>query len=50
MDLFINMDQSSCTWAGPEGAGALGSEHSHAGILVKIFGDTFGFDGPIFSN
>ncbi len=35
------------TW-GPEGAGALGSEHAHAGILVKIFGDTFGFDGPSF--
>jgi hypothetical protein len=29
---------------GPENAGALGSEHSHAGILVKIFGDTFQLD------
>jgi len=33
---------------GPENAGALGSEHSHAGILVKIFGDTFEFSGPAF--
>jgi len=45
--VFINMDQSSAP-GGPEGAGALGSEHAHAGILVKIFGDTFGFDGPSF--
>ncbi len=33
---------------GPENAGALGSDHAHASILVKIFGDTFGFDGPSF--
>jgi len=33
---------------GPENAGALGSAHSHAGILVKIFGDTFEFSGPAF--
>jgi len=32
----------------PENFGALGSEHSHAGILVKIFGDTFEFSGPAF--
>lgn len=33
---------------GPENAGALGSEHSHAGILVKIFGDTFDFSAPAY--
>jgi len=33
---------------GPENAGALGSEHSHAGILVKIFGDTFDFAAPAY--
>ncbi len=33
---------------GPENAGALGSAHDHAAILVKIFGDTFAFDGPAF--
>jgi len=30
----------------PENVGPLGSEHSHAGILVKIFGDSFDFSGP----
>ncbi|MFQ5475462.1 MAG: protein-disulfide isomerase [Nitrosopumilus sp.] len=45
--MFVNMDQSSAP-GGPENAGALGSEHSHAAILVKIFGDTFDFDGPAF--
>ena len=33
---------------GPENAGALGSEHSHAALLVKIFGDTFEFSSPAF--
>ena len=28
--------------------GALGSEHSHAGILVKIFGDEFDFSQPAY--
>ena len=45
--VFVNMDQSSAP-GGPENAGALGSEHAHAAILVKIFGDTFDFDGPAF--
>ncbi len=44
--LFLNMTESAP--GAPENAGALGSEHSHAGILVKIFGDTLGFDGPSF--
>jgi hypothetical protein len=33
---------------GPAGAGALGSEHSHSAILVKIFGDTFDFSLPAY--
>ncbi len=33
---------------GPENAGALGSEHAHAGILVKIFGDEFDFSAPAY--
>lgn len=45
--VFVNMDQASAP-GGPENAGALGSEHAHAAILVKIFGDTFDFDGPAF--
>jgi len=44
--LFLNMTETAP--GGPENAGALGSAHSHAGILVKIFGDTFDFDGPAF--
>jgi len=44
--LFLTMTETAP--GGPENAGALGSEHSHAGILVKIFGDTFEFSGPAF--
>ena len=45
--MFINMGDNPVP-GGPENAGALGSEHAHAGILVKIFGDTFEFSGPAF--
>jgi len=44
--LFANMTQTAP--GGPEGAGPLGSEHSHAGILVKIFGDAFDFSAPAY--
>jgi len=44
--LFLNMTGDAP--GGPENAGDLGSAHSHAGILVKIFGDTFEFSGPAF--
>ncbi len=44
--IFLTMTETAP--GGPENAGAMGSEHSHAGILVKIFGDTFSFDGPAF--
>jgi len=44
--MFMNMTEDAP--GGPENAGALGSEHSHAAILVKIFGDTFEFSGPAF--
>jgi len=30
--------------------GELGSDHVHAGILVKIFGDTFDFSAPAYQN
>ncbi|NNL59438.1 MAG: protein-disulfide isomerase [Nitrosopumilus sp.] len=45
--IFVTMDQSA-TPGGPEGAGNLGSEHTHANILVKIFGDTFDFSAPAY--
>ncbi|MFZ8922984.1 MAG: hypothetical protein ACO2Y0_08535, partial [Nitrosopumilaceae archaeon] len=45
--VFATMDQSTAP-GGPENAGALGSEHSHAGILVKVFGDSFDFSAPAY--
>ncbi len=44
--LFLTMTETAP--GGPENAGAMGSAHTHTGILVKIFGDTFSFDGPAF--
>ena len=44
--LFLTMTVEAP--GGPENAGALGSEHSHAGILVKIFGDEFDFSAPAY--
>lgn len=43
---FVNMTETAP--GGPENAGALGSEHSHAAILVKIFGDNFDFSAPAY--
>jgi len=43
---FANMTQTAP--GGPPDAGPLGSEHTHAGILVKIFGDTFDFSAPAY--
>ncbi len=45
--VFVTMDQSTVP-GGPENAGPLGSEHSHAGVLVKIFGDAFDFSAPAY--
>ncbi|AJW70855.1 hypothetical protein [Nitrosopumilus adriaticus] len=44
--IFINMTDN--VPGGPENAGALGSEHAHAGILVSIFGDEFDFSAPAY--
>ena len=44
--LFSNMTQNAP--GGPPNAGPLGSDHSHAGILVKIFGDAFDFSSPSY--
>jgi nitrate reductase NapE component len=41
-------EMSQSAPGGPENAGALGSEHSHAGILVKVFGDAFDFSAPAY--
>ena len=45
--VFLNTDQSTVP-GGPENAGPLGSDHAHGGILVKIFGDTFAFNGVAY--
>ncbi len=44
--LFIS--EPPVTPGGPPNAGTLRSDHSHAAILVKIFGDTFDFSSPAF--
>ncbi|NIP62936.1 MAG: protein-disulfide isomerase [Nitrosopumilaceae archaeon] len=33
---------------GPEDAGVLGSDHAHASILVRVFGDKFDFSLPAY--
>ena len=43
--LFLDLESAP---GGPDNAGALGSAHAHAGILVKIFGDTFDFSTSAF--
>ena len=40
------LNKKSQTLSSPPNAGTLGSDHSHAGILVKIFGDSFDFSVP----
>lgn len=44
--IFMNMTTNAP--GAPEGASPLGSEHSHAAMLVKIFGDTFDFSLPAY--
>ena len=44
--VFLNMTETAP--GGPENAGALGSAHDHAGILVNIFGDSFDFSAPSY--
>jgi len=44
--LFLTMTETAP--GGPDNAGALGSDHTHTSILVKIFGDTFDFSSPAF--
>jgi len=44
--MFLSMTETAP--GGPENAGAMGSDHTHTALLVKIFGDTFEFDGPAF--
>ncbi len=43
---FVNMNITAP--GSPDNAGVLGSEHSHAAMLVKVFGDTFDFSLPAY--
>ena len=45
---ILFMDISDSAVGGPENAGALGSDHAHAALLVKIFGDEFDFSAPAY--
>ena len=42
------LNRTSQPISSPPGAGTLGSDHSHAAILVKIFGDSFDFSVPAY--
>ena len=42
------LNRTSQPISSPPGAGTLGSDHSHAAILVKIFGDSFDFLVPAY--
>ena len=44
--LFANMTETAP--GAPPDAGALGSDHAHAALLVKIFGDDFDFSAPAY--
>ena len=44
--LFTTMTETAP--GGPENAGALGSDHAHAAIIVNIFGDEFDFSAPAY--
>ena len=44
--LFVNMTETAP--GGPENAGALGSDHAHAAIATRIFGDYFDYSAPAY--
>jgi len=44
--LFLTMTETAP--GGPENAGAMGSAHDHASIVVNIFGDEFDFSAPLY--
>ncbi len=44
--LFMTMTETAP--GGPENAGAMGSDHSHAAIIVNVFGDEFDFAAPAY--
>ena len=45
---FAFINQSGAGPGAPPGAGALGDEHEHISLLVRIFGDKFDFSLPAY--
>lgn len=46
--VFVDSTTVQSTPNKPQGAGELGSDHQHASILVRIFGDKFDFSVPAY--
>ena len=46
--VFITQVDSDSVLGAPPGAGKLGSEHVHASLLVRIFGDQLDFASPAY--
>ncbi|MEK0359627.1 MAG: protein-disulfide isomerase [Nitrosopumilus sp.] len=46
--VFVFLNMTVTAPGGPENAGAMGSDHSHAAIIVNIFGDEFDFSAPAY--
>lgn len=46
--VFIESSSIQSAPGGPKGAGALGSDHQHASLLVRVFGDKFDFSVPAY--
>jgi len=46
--VYVFATGSQTVPGGPENSGVLGSDHAHAGILVKIFGDAFDFSAQAY--
>jgi hypothetical protein len=46
--VFVFATGSQATPGIPEEFGPMNSEHSHTGILVKVFGDAFDFSAPAY--
>ena len=46
--VYLFLDSSASTPGGPAEAGALGSAHTHTGVLVNLFGDTVDFSAPTY--
>lgn len=46
--VFVDSTTIQSAPGGPKGAGSLGSDHQHASLLVRVFGDKFDFSVPAY--